>query len=441
MSVKKLIALIVVVGLLGGGACYYFFVMRPNAAKQATPQTTSAKAERGPIRQIVPSTGRVVANLDVDIKCKASGEIIKLPYDISDPVKKDELLVELDPVDEQRVRKKADVSLSAAKAKLVIATENLKVAESTLATDKEKAAAALRSAKADRAKQLLDRTVASQEEYDTAQTAAIQAAAELDAAKIKLDELKTQETALELKRQDVKLAEVAVEQENIAVDIAQDRLVDTKVTAPMDGVVSARNVQIGQIISSAVSNVGGGTTVMTLSDLSRIFVLASVDETDIGKVQVGQPTMITADAFPGKFFRGKVVRMATRGVNASNVVTFEVKIEVTSEEKSLLRPEMTTNLEIVAAEKDDALMVPSDALMRRFDKKSVTVVKDGGETEQRGVVTGIEDSTRTEIVSGLEEGETVLVRKSAADSRWAAGQRSPASAMKGMMLPGMKGRR
>jgi HlyD family secretion protein len=357
--------------------------------------------------------------------------------------------VELDPVDEQRVRKKADVSLSAAKAKLVIATENLKVAESTLATDKEKAAAALRSAearatdartKADRAKQLLDRTVASQEEYDTAQTAAIQAAAELDAAKIKLDELKTQETALELKRQDVKLAEVAVEQENIAVDIAQDRLVDTKVTAPMDGVVSARNVQIGQIISSAVSNVGGGTTVMTLSDLSRIFVLASVDETDIGKVQVGQPTMITADAFPGKFFRGKVVRMATRGVNASNVVTFEVKIEVTSEEKSLLRPEMTTNLEIVAAEKDDALMVPSDALMRRFDKKSVTVVKDGGETEQRGVVTGIEDSTRTEIVSGLEEGETVLVRKSAADSRWAAGQRPP-GAMRGMMLPGMKGRR
>ena len=82
----------------------------------------------------------------------------------------------------------------------------------------------------------------------------------------------------------------------------------------MDGVVTDRKVQTGTIIASGVSNVGGGTTILTLSDLSRIYVLASVDESDIGKVQVGQPATITVDAYPSMQFAGKVVRIASKGV-------------------------------------------------------------------------------------------------------------------------------
>jgi len=206
-------------------------------------------------------------------------------------------------------------------------------------------------------------------------------------------------------------------------------------------VLAARTVQIGQIIASGVSNVGGGTTILTISDLSHIFVLASVDESDIGKVQVGQPAMITADAYPSVTFMGKVVRIATRGVNTTNVVTFEVKIEVTSENKQMLKPEMTTNIEIVAARKEDVPLIPADAISRRMGKETVLVMKDDGTSEPRPVQIGINDGFRAEVLSGLEEGETVVIRKSDMESRWRGGMRGgpPAGGRIMMMGGGPKG--
>ena len=92
--------------------------------------------------------------------------------------------------------------------------------------------------------------------------------------------------------------------------------------------------------------------------MSHIFVLASVDESDIGGVKVGQKVNITADAFPGKTFTGSVVRIATQGVNVSNVVTFEVKIEVISADKNLLKPQMTANVQVIEASKSNVVMIP-----------------------------------------------------------------------------------
>jgi multidrug efflux pump subunit AcrA (membrane-fusion protein) len=169
--------------------------------------------------------------------------------------------------------------------------------------------------------------------------------------------------------------------------------------------------------------VGGGTTVLTLSDLSHIFVVAAVDESDIGKVREGQTVTVTADAYPGKTFQGQVVRIATRGVNLSNVVTFEVKIEVLGDEKALLKPEMTANVEILTAAKDDAVLVPAEAVVRKGrGKQVVTVIGEGGSKEEVAVTPGLSDGTRTEIASGLTEGQTVLVHKGGAEGKWAAGQ-------------------
>jgi len=360
-------------------------------------------------------------------------------------VKKDDLLVELDTVDEQRSLELAKVRLSASQASLDISKRNLDVAEQTLATDRSRADVNLQSAeakakdaraKADRMKDLLVSKTAAQEDYDTAETVAVQAAAELAGFKVKLEELKTQEMALDLKRAEVKLAEAEVKSDQISLTVTEDRLHDTKVMAPMDGVVSARNVQIGTIISSGISNVGGGTTVLTLSDLSQIFVLASVDESDIGKVALEQPATITADAFPGTNFKGKVVRIATKGVNVSNVVTFEVKIEVTSGNKTLLKPEMTANVEVTAAAKDSALLVPAESIVRKGGGKSiVTIVKDDGTKEDAPVTVGISDGTKTEIVQGLAEGQAIVDRKGASDSKWAGNQKQ-GGPPKGMGFPG-----
>jgi HlyD family secretion protein len=195
-------------------------------------------------------------------------------------------------------------------------------------------------------------------------------------------------------------------------------LKDTSVKSPITGVVAARNVQIGTIISSGVTNVGGGTTVLTLSDLSRIFILAAVDESDVGKVALKQKVIVTADAFPGTTFKGEVVRIATKGVNVSNVVTFEVKIEVTSENKVKLKPEMTSNLEIVSVQKDDVLLAPSEAVVRKQRQRFATVVRPDGQAEEREVKTGINDGVKVEIASGLGEGDVVEVGKNESGEKW-----------------------
>jgi len=446
--VKKILIILMLAGAASGGAYYWQRDHKDPSA--AGPKTSTAKVERGRISMEVATTGRIVANLDVDIKCKASGQVIYLPYDVSDPVTSGTVIIELDPVDELRVVKQAEVGLTASKAKLVQAKQSLQVAERTLKTEQERAQSALKSAeareadaraKADRMQALLEKKLASQEEYETVKTVAVSAVTDLETAKVKIEELKTQEMALELKRQDVKLAETEVDSDEIQLSIQNQRLKDTRVFAPLDGVLAARTVQIGQIIASGVSNVGGGTTILTISDLSHIFVLASVDESDIGKVQVGQPAMITADAFPSVTFMGKVVRIATRGVNTTNVVTFEVKIEVTSENKQMLKPEMTTNIEIVAARKEDVPLIPADAISRRMGKETVLVMKDDGTSEPRPVQIGINDGFRAEVLSGLEEGETVVIRKSDMESRWRGGMRGgpPAGGRIMMMGGGPKG--
>ena len=485
---KRILVLLLLAGLGTGGWLYW---KRTRAVGKAdAPELPTAQVESGPIELTVASTGRVVANLEVEIKCKASGEVVKLPYDVSQSVQKGKLLVELDPIDEERKVKQAEVTLAASQAKakqaeeglsnakLNLATskrradvaikvaqakakqaeQNLLLAERDLATSKDRAAAALKAAevkaqdgksKADRAQRLLDQGLISREEFDTARTAAAQADSELDGARVRLAELKAEEQALEVKRQDVLLAEANLETARIRLDeikaeeqalevkrqemllaaaqvesnridltLAQRRLQDTKVVAPMNGVVTTRNVQIGQIISSGISNVGGGTTLLTLSDLSRIFILASVDESDIGKVEADQQAVITADAFAGRRFTGKVDRVAPKGVVNSNVVTFEVKLEVLGRNKALLRPEMTANVEIQVAKKDSTLLVPTEAVVRQGRQRVAVVLKDDGTQEERQVKTGISDGVKLEILEGLAAGERVLVHTAEADSAW-----------------------
>ncbi|MGA1845426.1 MAG: efflux RND transporter periplasmic adaptor subunit [bacterium] len=390
---------------------------------------TRVEVMRGTIAKEVYSTGRVVPNLDVEIKCKASGEVVSLPYDVSDEVRKGDLLVELDPTDEQRQVDQAGISLSASEARLRQAQLEVQRAEDALALEERRSAEALKSARAnaefasvrlERQKQLLDKRLISQEEFDSAETAAIQAAADLEKARIQMEELKVQGFDLQRKQQDVRLAKAQVESDRISLSMARQRLEDTKVFAPIDGVVSSRNVQIGQIISSGITNVSGGTTVMTLSDLSHIFVLASVDESDIGSVAVGQRAVITVDAFPEKEFQGKVVRIATKGENVSNVVTFEVKLEVMDEERHALKPEMTANVEVIIARQENALLIPFEAVFRKNGSYMVETADGGSGAKERPVEIGINNGVMVQVTGGLEQGDAVMVKGEEQAGAWQA---------------------
>jgi HlyD family secretion protein len=428
---KKLFLILVLLALGGGVVA---FVLRSQAPKPAADESSAVKTlkvERGNIDLRLSSTGKVISNLDVEIKSKASGQIRRLPYDISDKVSSGTLLAELDPVDELRNVAQREAVMSSARARLAQAVEQYNISQIERDTETSRAQADLNAAiiknhdsqsKVARQRDLFKKRLISKEELDTAESDAATAANALLQAQTRIQDTASLPRQVEMKKQDVVLQKAAQMQAQVDLENAQQRLQETRIYAPMDGIITSRPVQEGQIIASGISNVGGGTTLMTLSDLSRIFISANVDESDVGKVKVGQHAVITADAFPGKRFRGRIDRIAPKGTTTNNVVTFEVKIEIEGEAKDLLKPEMTGNVDIQADSHENILILPNDAVMYGREGYFVTVPDGPGKSKRVPVKTGLTDGLYTEITEGLKEGQEVVIG-STVQSRWSqAGQ-------------------
>jgi len=421
--------LLVLALLVGGGwlAAKHF---APSAGPATVNPSDLVAVSRGRVEKAVTSSGKVVSNLDVDIKCRASGEVVKLPFDISQSVHKTDLLCQLDPTDSQLAVRSAEATVAQSTARLAQARHDVQQAQENLVTSRRKVDATLTAVKvkavnlrtkAYRHKQLMDEQLSSREELETAETEAAAAEMELAAAQIAVDELKQQEIQIAYKGDTVKMVDAQLQADSINLDVQKQQLAYATVMAPIDGVVSALNVQKGTIVASGMSGFSGGTTIMTLSDLSHVFITATVDESDIGEVRLGQAARITVASFPGRMFVGQVMRIATKGVNVSNVVTFEVKVEVLDEHKDLLRPEMTGNVTIIQAEKANVLMLPSVALMRQSDQTVVTLA-DG---QKRPVVVGLQGADTVEILSGLSEGEKVRSLTAELPTRWKSQDNGP----------------
>jgi HlyD family secretion protein len=422
---KKFIIILLLVCAVAAG-WYYGINNKVEVGQQDKPDWKTIPVERGFIRMVVESTGRVVPELEVEIKCKASGEVINLPVDVSDRVKKGDLLVQLDPDDEKRSVERAEVALTVSQARLSQAKLKLEATERDLSTERMRTGADLGSAEAkkletkaklDRVEQLIKKEIASPQELEVAQAEHAKATADLESARARAEDIKTWDVQIASLRQEIKIAEAQVVSDKLSLSDARQRLEDTTVFAPIDGVVAERNVQVGQIIASGINNVGGGTAVMKLADLSRIYVLVSVDESDIGSIEVGQQSQITVDSHPDVVFPGQVVRVATKGTIDSNVVTFEVKVEIAGSDQHLLKPEMTANVEIVVAQKESVLLVPV-AAMERGKREHFVTVKKNGISDKRTVETGISDGEFMEVISGLSEGEQILIPENISQGRW-----------------------
>jgi HlyD family secretion protein len=374
-----MVAFLLLLGVGGGIAWHIHRAALATAAANVEVFTV----ERGDVEKSIASAGKIMSNLDVDIKCRAGGPVAKLPVDISQSVKTGDLLCQLDPTDEQLAVRVAERTLAESTAKLEQAKLTYDQAVLNLATTRVKDESALASAKvkaenlqlkADRQKQLVEQKLGSAEDYETAQTDAAVARDAASEAQVAVNELKQQELALQSKKLDEATAQAQLESDQFNLDTQKQQLQYTTVTSPMDGTVSALSVQIGSMVQSGIGGFSGGTTIMTLSDLSRIFAMATVDQSDIGGVMVGQSARVEVDSFPNRTFAGKVVRIATTGVNTSNVVTFEVKVEVIDKEKNLLRPQMTGTVTIVEDERKNVLLIPTAAVIHRGSQTSVELV-------------------------------------------------------------------
>lgn len=441
---KIIIALCVCAAI---GAAIYGSRTAESDAQAPRPGKQTAVAQKGDIIIEVSASGRIEPERSVDIKSKASGEVVEIFADVSDEVKQGQMLFKLDPADEQRSVARLTAALDMSKARLEQQRLAVSAAESKLAADTSRAEASLKSALAEqeeyasrlaRARRLYEQNVMTREELDSAVTKDVQTQAAVANARAAMDDLRVQAMELDKTRQEINIAQAQVQTDTVALEDAKQRLKETEVFSPINGVVSSRDVQKGLIVSSAVSNVGGGTTAMTLIDLSHIYAIAAVDESDISGIVPGVRAIITADAYKDIKFHGKVVRVAAKGAVESNVVTFDVKVEVESSRKLLLKPEMTTNVTFQVDERKDVVTVPAAAVVRKAarpegepkrDEKPrmdysrrqtyVTVVTPDGKEEERQVTIGISDGDKTEITEGLAVGETVLLQKGGTDSKWA----------------------
>jgi HlyD family secretion protein len=365
-------------------------------ASPAAQQYDTAKVEKRPLVLTVEAAGVIEPVRTVEIKSKASGEILELGADTGDTVKRGALLARIDPRTPRNRLDQAAAQLNAAQARSTNARSQL-----------------------ERGNKLLGNAWINQADYDKLVLDAATAASEVVTARI-------------------------------AVDNARIALDDTEVRAPSEGTILYKKVERGQVISSPTMDVGGGTLLMTMADLSRVQARVRVDETDLGKIAPGMPAKITVASFPGKRFSGTIEKIEPQAVVEQNVTLFPVLISLENEER-LLRPGMNVDVRFEVARRDDVLTVPVTALRTERDidtSASITgldaaairaklgsvagqgsgpqsgsaresaarfggsfwvVVDRKGALEAVPIVTGITDLDRVEVTEGLAEGESVLV--------------------------------
>jgi HlyD family secretion protein len=209
---------------------------------------------------------------------------------------------------------------------------------------------------------------------------------------------------------DVVSAQAQVERSQAQLENATKQLAYTTILAPQDGVVIQKYVEEGTIITSGRSAISEGTNIVTIGDVSAMYVLADVDESEIAQVKAGQPARVEVESLPDKPIPGVVEEIFPRGVEEQNVVSFQVKVRILQLDPAL-RPGMTADVEVLLKEAKDVLYVPNEAI-RENDQGTVVKVKKGPEIVERSVRIGIEGLEDTEVVQGLEQGEEVILETS-----------------------------
>lgn len=371
---KKLIIAIIIAALAAGGAWWY----RVNKAGETTTTVKTARAELGTLTVVASATGGVQADLQVEIKSRAAGEVIELAVEPGHLVKEGDLLARLDPTDEER---------NLADAAAVVTSSEAKLAQAEAAYASSQADEIEARAKAERRQNAYAAGLVSLEELRSAQTA-----------------VEVAGRTLAQRRSAIASARADLERSHLTTAQARKRLDETVIRSPIAGTVLSTAVERGNIVSSGITNVGGGTALMTIGDLSRLSVVVKLDEAEIGSVKGDQPASIRVDAFPTRRFTGVVERVTPFGVNVSNVVTFDVKVAVTDPESSLLLPGMSADIEIETAHYEDVLLIPVAAV--RSEGRQRYVLLAGG--EKRSVRTGATDGKRIIVTEGLQPGEEVI---------------------------------
>lgn len=357
-----------------------------------------AKVEKGDLAKSVVATGKVTPITKVEVKSKASGIVKKLFVEYGDQVKKGQLLAQLDKEEIQAQVEQSRAGLAASEA-------SLKSSEA----DYERSKVDAEGPDVPLLKRAYERAVGMAKEGVVSTSALEDAQKNYELALNKQNVAKAQLTVMKAK---IAQSQAQVAQDRAHLNQLEEQLSYTDIESPIDGIVLSRDVEIGDAVSSILVLGSSATLVMTLGDTSEVYVKGKVDESDIGKVYLGQPARIKVESFKDKTFNGKVTKISPMGVEKDNVTTFEVRVSINNPGGEL-KAEMTANAEIILEEHKNVLQIPEGAILYDKDKKASVEIpdpraKDG--KKKLAVNIGISNGAKTELLAGLKEGDQVVLQ-------------------------------
>jgi len=397
---KKVIAVIVLLAVAVGVGLWW---KSSTADKKITVLATEI-VTRGTVRKVLEQTGIVKSQVGAIIKIgtRATGTIDKMMVKVGDPVKKDQLVAQIDS-------RELEAQATEARAKLAAAQAELNRVEQAypLRINEARHDLALTRARADylhnnylRQQKLAERNVISK---DTIEDVHQQAEVETNQVSVK------QSTLERLQREftdEAAKARAAVKQAEASLAALDVRKSYTRIYSPISGVVSQVTAQEGETIVAGLQV----ANLITVLDPARLEMWTYVDETDIGQVHPGQPVEFRVDAYPGRVFKGTVDMIYPEPEIRDNIVYYRALVKINPEQATYLRPEMTSQVQIIVAVKGDVLDIPNNAL-KWVDGRQVVFVQDSdGKIRQVTPELGLAGVTHTEVVEGLTAGDRVATQ-------------------------------
>lgn len=368
---KKILKIVLLLVVLLGVVSFYL----RSDEKIASYQTV--KLAKGEITEKITASGIINPISTVNIGTQVSGTIAQIFVDYNSIVKKDELLAQIDPA-------LFEATVAQRKAALDIAKAQVEVVQNDIVYYKKHL---------NRIRKLNSSQYSADKELELAQR-------DYDNAVVQL--------ALE---------QAQVSQSQASLDSAETELRYTKIVSPVDGIVVSKEVEVGQTVAASFQT---PTLFNVAEDLTKMQIEASVVEADIAKVQEGQTVEFSVDSFPDETFYGLVTQVRNNPITTSNVVTYEVIIEIDNKDQKL-KPGMTANVEVITAQKQDILLVSNQALRfyisdddgktKRYKDKGLWILQNG-QPQRITIQTGISDDEKTEVTSSaLNVDDEVILEK------------------------------
>ncbi len=445
---KKTIITIVILAAIVGG---YMWVSKNAQINIGSLAGETSRVHRGDLVVPITASGNIKPASVTQIKSKASGEVIEIPYEVGALVSKGSLVVRLLDVDEQISVSRARSDFERAKIQLDLA----KIArDQRERVDLPTAKANVLKAKAQQSRALLAQSyqigLKDKEEFKgqlvskTTETE-VQAAVDEASAMVAIAEADVNRAgiAIRMAEQDIKTAEEAKNVADKTLQDALERLKETKIYSPIDGMILTRNIQKGEVVQSGKTMFTGGTVLMEIADVSEIYAVVNVDEADIGQVRLlappsarpgassqpatlpegtieaGEPVEVTVETFKDEKFEGVIERISPQSEIVAAIATFKVWIRITSDNRDKLRSLLNTQAEahFTARSVRDALLVSYDAIQK--DKNSedygvyIPVDVPGQQRKDAKFVRckfGVDNGIDVEVREGLKEGDVVYTK-------------------------------